>query len=224
MTWSAGALDSAQGRAIARNGPGHTSTEGHDMTRRVLVVFGTRPEAIKLAPVVAELAARDGFQPIVAVTAQHREMLDQVLQLFDIAPDYDLDIMQPGQTLTDITVKSVSGLTPLVDRTRPHAVLVQGDTTTTFAAALTAFYHKVPVGHVEAGLRTGDIYRPYPEEANRRLTTRLTRWHFPPTATSAAHLLDEGVPPTTSPSPATPSSTRCCTCAICPTSSRWVTP
>jgi len=163
------------------------------MTRRVLVVFGTRPEAIKMAPVVAELAARDGFEPIVAVTAQHREMLDQVLQLFDITPDYDLDIMQAGQTLADITLRSLSGLMPLMDRTNPHAVLVQGDTTTTFAASLAAFYHKVPVGHVEAGLRTGDIYSPYPEEMNRRLTTRLTRWHFPPTATSAGHLLAEGV-------------------------------
>ena len=163
------------------------------MTRRVLVAFGTRPEAIKMAPVVAELAERDGFEPIVAVTAQHREMLDQVLEIFEITPDYDLDIMQAGQTLTDITVRSLSGLTPLMERVRPDAVLVQGDTTTTFAAALAAFYHKVPVGHVEAGLRTGDVYSPYPEEVNRRLTTRLARWHFPPTATSAAHLIGEGV-------------------------------
>ncbi len=163
------------------------------MARRVLVVFGTRPEAIKMAPVVAELASRDGFEPIVAVTAQHREMLDQVLELFAITPDHDLDIMVPGQTLTDITVRSLSGLTPLIEQVDPHAVLVQGDTTTTFAAALAAFYHKVPVGHVEAGLRTGDIYRPFPEEVNRRLTTRLARWHFPPTATSASHLLNEGV-------------------------------
>ena len=163
------------------------------MARRVLVVFGTRPEAIKMAPVIAELKARQGFEPVVAVTAQHREMLDQVLALFEITPDHDLDIMQPGQTLTDITVRSLSGLTPLIERVRPDAVLVQGDTTTTFAAALAAFYHKVPVGHVEAGLRTGDVYRPYPEEVNRRLTTRLTTWHFPPTATSAGHLLSEGV-------------------------------
>ena len=163
------------------------------MTRRVLVMFGTRPEAIKMAPVVAELKARQGFEPVVAVTAQHREMLDQVLTIFEITPDHDLDIMQPGQTLTDITVRSLSGLTPLVERIRPDAVLVQGDTTTTFAAALAAFYHKVPVGHVEAGLRTGDVYRPYPEEVNRRLTTRLARWHFAPTATAAAHLLAEGV-------------------------------
>lgn len=163
------------------------------MARRVLVVFGTRPEAIKMAPVIAELAARDGFEPIVAVTAQHREMLDQVLELFGITPEHDLDIMKPGQSLVDITVNSLSGLTPLMDRVHPHAVLVQGDTTTTFAAALAAFYHKVPGGHIEAGLRTGDIYSPYPEEMNRRLTTRLTRWHFPPTATSAGHLLAEGV-------------------------------
>jgi UDP-N-acetylglucosamine 2-epimerase (non-hydrolysing) len=146
-----------------------------------------------MAPVVAELKARQGFKPIVAVTAQHREMLDQVLSLFDITPDHDLDITQPGQTLTDITVRSLSGLSPLVERVHPDAVLVQGDTTTTFAAALAAFYHKIPVGHVEAGLRTGDIYRPYPEEVNRRLTTRLTTWHFPPTATAAANLLAEGV-------------------------------
>lgn len=163
------------------------------MPRRILVVFGTRPEAIKMAPVVAELKIRQGFKPIVAVTAQHREMLDQVLSLFQITPDHDLDIMQAGQTLTDITVRSLSGLDPLVERVRPDAVLVQGDTTTTFAAALAAFYHKVPVGHVEAGLRTGDVYRPYPEEVNRRLTTRLSHWHFPPTATSAANLMAEGV-------------------------------
>jgi UDP-N-acetylglucosamine 2-epimerase (non-hydrolysing) len=163
------------------------------MARRVLAVFGTRPEAIKMAPVVAELASRDGFEPVVAVTAQHREMLDQVLELFAITPDHDLDIMQPGQTLTDITVRSLSGLTPLIERVAPDAVLVQGDTTTTFAAALAAFYHKVPVGHVEAGLRTGDVYRPFPEEVNRRLTTRLANWHFPPTATPAGHLLNEGV-------------------------------
>ena len=147
-----------------------------------------------MAPVIAELKARQGFEPVVAVTAQHREMLDQVLALFEITPDHDLDIMQPGQTLTDITVRSLSGLTPLIERVRPDAMLVQGDTTTTFAAALSAFYHKVPLGHVEAGLRTGDVHRPFPEEVNRRLTTRLATWHFAPTATAAAHLLAEGVP------------------------------
>lgn len=165
------------------------------MSHRVLVVFGTRPEAIKMAPVVAELARRDGFEPVVAVTAQHREMLDQVLDLFGIDPRYDLDIMRPEQTLTDITTRALSGLAPLIEEAQPAAVLVQGDTTTTFAAALSAFYHKVPVGHVEAGLRTHDIYRPYPEEVNRRLTTRVARWHFPPTATSAGHLIAEGVAP-----------------------------
>lgn len=165
------------------------------VNRRVLVVFGTRPEAIKMAPVVAELERRPGFEPVVAVTAQHREMLDQVLTLFGIVPEHDLDIMRPGQTLTDVTVRALSGLSPLMERIAPDAVLVQGDTTTTFAAALAAFYHKVPVGHVEAGLRTFDLFRPFPEEANRRLTTRVARWHFPPTATSEAHLFAEGVEP-----------------------------
>jgi UDP-N-acetylglucosamine 2-epimerase len=148
-----------------------------------------------MAPVVAELARRDGFEPVVAVTAQHREMLDQVLSLFGIEPRYDLDIMRAGQTLTDITVRALTGLSPLIEESSPAAVLVQGDTTTTFAAALAAFYHRVPVGHVEAGLRTHDIHRPYPEEANRRLTTRIARWHFAPTATSAGHLIAEGVSP-----------------------------
>ncbi|TLM85024.1 MAG: UDP-N-acetylglucosamine 2-epimerase (non-hydrolyzing), partial [Actinobacteria bacterium] len=165
------------------------------MGHKVLVVFGTRPEAIKMAPVVAELTARPGFEPLVAVTAQHREMLDQVLRLFKIEPRYDLDIMRPKQTLSEITCRALSGLDPLMAEVAPAAVLVQGDTTTTFAAALAAFYHKVPVGHVEAGLRTGDVYRPYPEEVNRRLTTRLARWHFPPTGAAAGHLIAEGVDP-----------------------------
>jgi UDP-N-acetylglucosamine 2-epimerase (non-hydrolysing) len=163
--------------------------------RRVLVVFGTRPEAIKMAPVVARLQASDALEPVVAVTAQHREMLDQVLTLFGIVPDYDLDIMQHGQTLTDIAVRSLSGLSPLIEAVRPDALLVQGDTTTTFAAALAAFFHKVPVGHVEAGLRTNDLFQPYPEEANRRLTSQVTRWHFPPTAVAEANLLRENIPP-----------------------------
>lgn len=162
---------------------------------RVLVVFGTRPEAIKLAPVVEELKARAEFEPIVAVTAQHRDMLDQVLGLFGITPDFDLDIMQHGQTLTDVTMRALAGLSPLIEQQKPDAVIVQGDTTTTFVAALAAFYHKVPVGHVEAGLRTNDLMRPYPEEANRRLTTQVTSWHFAPTSTSAGHLLEENVDP-----------------------------
>ena len=163
---------------------------------RVLVVFGTRPEAIKMAPVVAQLRKRpEVFETIVAVTAQHRDMLDQVLRVFHISPDYDLDIMRPGQTLAEITTRGLSGLSPLVETLRPDAMLVQGDTTTTFAAALAAFYHRVPVGHVEAGLRTNDPYLPFPEEGNRRLTTRLARWHFAPTFSSRANLLREGVEP-----------------------------
>lgn len=164
--------------------------------KRVLVVFGTRPEAIKLAPVIARLRERDSeFEPVVAVTAQHREMLDQVLDLFEVVPEHDLDIMASGQTLTQITTRSLAGLAPLMETVKPAAVLVQGDTTTTFAAALSAFYHGVPVGHVEAGLRTHDLSRPFPEEANRRLTTRLARWHFAPTALAEKHLLAEGVEP-----------------------------
>ena len=163
---------------------------------RVLVVFGTRPEAIKLAPVIQQLKARqDRFETIVAVTAQHRHMLDQVLGLFDIVPDHDLDIMTAGQTLTDITTRALTGLAPLVEEISPSAVIVQGDTTTTFAAALSAFYHHARVGHVEAGLRTHDLGRPFPEEANLRLTTRITRWHFAPTALAEQHLLSEAVDP-----------------------------
>ncbi len=162
---------------------------------RVLTVFGTRPEAIKLAPVIEALRARpDDFKPVVAVTAQHREMLDQVLSLFEIEPEFDLDIMTVGQSLTDIIVNAMTGLSPLMERVRPDAVLVQGDTTTTFVAALAAFTHRVPVGHIEAGLRTHDLSRPFPEEGNRQLTTRLARWHFAPTELSRDNLLAEGVP------------------------------
>ena len=165
---------------------------------RVLITFGTRPEAIKMAPVVERLRERaDRFEAIVAVTAQHREMLDQVLEQFRITPTYDLDIMTEGQTLTQITTRALKGLSPLIEQTRPDAMLVQGDTTSTFAAALAAFYHHVPVGHVEAGLRTGNLEQPFPEEANRRLTTRLARWHFAPTALAQANLLSEGVEPST---------------------------
>ncbi|GAB4275802.1 MAG: UDP-N-acetylglucosamine 2-epimerase (non-hydrolyzing) [Coriobacteriia bacterium] len=164
--------------------------------KRVLLVFGTRPEAIKMAPVVRRLRERSAdFETVVAVTAQHREMLDQVLEVFSIEPDFDLDIMLPRQTLTQVTTRALDRLTPVIEEVTPDAILVQGDTTTTFVAALAAFYHKVPVGHVEAGLRTGDIYQPYPEEMNRRLTSQLARWHFAPTATSSARLLGEGVDP-----------------------------
>jgi UDP-N-acetylglucosamine 2-epimerase (non-hydrolysing) len=166
------------------------------MRRRVLVVFGTRPEAIKLAPVVERLRERaDDFETVVAVTAQHREMLDQVLGLFGIVPDHDLDIMRAGQTLTDLTTRSMSGLGPLMEELRPDVVVVQGDTTTTFAAALSAFYNGVPVAHVEAGLRSFDLSQPYPEELNRRLTSVIARWHFAPTETARARLLAERVEP-----------------------------
>jgi UDP-N-acetylglucosamine 2-epimerase (non-hydrolysing) len=158
-----------------------------------MVVFGTRPEAIKLAPVILELRRSPLFTAVVAVTAQHRGLLDQVLDVFGVTPDADLDLIQPGQSLTDITVRALGGLSPLVEAERPDAVMVQGDTTTTLAAALSGFYHRVPVVHVEAGLRTFDRYAPFPEEMNRRLTTSLTSLHLPPTPTARRHLLDEGV-------------------------------
>lgn len=158
-----------------------------------MVVFGTRPEAIKLAPVVVELTQSPLFTPVVVVTAQHRAMLDQVLDVFRIKPEADLDVIRPGQTLTDITVRAMRGLAPLVASEQPDAVLVQGDTTTAFAAAMSGFYHQVPVAHLEAGLRTFDRYSPFPEEMNRRLTTQLATLHLAPTATARANLLDDGV-------------------------------
>lgn len=160
---------------------------------RILTVFGTRPEAIKLAPVVKALAAADGIESLVCVTAQHREMLDQVLALFEIKPDYDLDIMKAGQGLDYITSAALSGVQGVIQNCRPDRVLVQGDTTTTFAAALAAFYEKVPVGHIEAGLRTGNVYSPWPEEMNRKMTSVICDLHFPPTATSRNNLLAEGI-------------------------------
>src|ERR1039457_4632309 len=162
--------------------------------KRVLLVFGTRPEAIKMAPVVQELQKHpDQFKVQVCVTAQHRQMLDQVLDLFEIVPDYDLDIMKPGQSLTDVTCNVLQGLTPVLEGSRPDVVLVHGDTTTTMAASLAAFYQKIAVGHVESGLRTGNIYSPWPEEMNRRLTSAITRYHFAPTEQSRQNLLAEGV-------------------------------
>ncbi|HEY8498843.1 MAG TPA: UDP-N-acetylglucosamine 2-epimerase (non-hydrolyzing) [Limnochordales bacterium] len=158
-------------------------------------IFGTRPEAIKLAPVIRELARAPEFAVRIVVTGQHREMLDQVLHAFDLVPEADLDLMRPGQSLTHITCGALSGLDGLFARQRPDVVLVQGDTTTTFAAALAAFYHRIPVGHVEAGLRTDDPYRPFPEEINRRLTTVLARWHYAPTERAARRLVQEGVDP-----------------------------
>lgn len=163
---------------------------------KVMTVFGTRPEAIKMAPVVLELQKHaDQIQTIVAVTAQHRQMLDQVLDLFQITPDYDLDIMSQGQTLYDITTKSLMGLKDVLAKEKPDLVLVHGDTTTTFAGALASYYQQVPVGHVEAGLRTGDIYSPFPEEMNRKLTGAIAAIHFAPTATAKANLLKENVTP-----------------------------
>lgn len=163
---------------------------------KVMTVFGTRPEAIKMAPVVLELQKHaDRIQTIVAVTAQHRQMLDQVLDLFRITPDYDLDIMSQGQTLYDITTKSLMGLKDVLAKEKPDLVLVHGDTTTTFAGALASYYQQVPVGHVEAGLRTGDIYSPFPEEMNRKLTGAIAAIHFAPTATAKANLLKENVNP-----------------------------
>lgn len=140
------------------------------MSIKVLTVFGTRPEAIKMAPLVTQFIADDRFNPKVCVTGQHREMLDQVLELFEITPDYDLNIMKSGQTLPEITSKILVELTPIIKSFQPELILVHGDTATTFAASLAAYYEQVPVAHVEAGLRTGNIYSPWPEEANRKLT------------------------------------------------------
>jgi UDP-N-acetylglucosamine 2-epimerase (non-hydrolysing) len=161
---------------------------------KVLVVFGTRPEAIKMAPVVLALLNAPDIQVEVCVTAQHREMLDQVLALFSIRPAYDLDIMQPDQDLCDLTADILRALRPVFEDARPDLVLVHGDTTTTLATSLAAFYSRIPVGHVEAGLRTGNLYSPWPEEANRKLTGAITRLHFAPTETARLNLLREGVP------------------------------
>ena len=160
---------------------------------KVLTVFGTRPEAIKMAPLVHALAKDPDFEARVCVTAQHREMLDQVLKLFSIVPDYDLNIMRPGQGLTEITCGILLGLKPILDEFRPDVVLVHGDTTTTIAASLAAFYQRIPVGHVEAGLRTGDLSSPWPEEANRTLTGHLAMYHFAPTENSRENLRRENV-------------------------------
>lgn len=161
---------------------------------KVMLVFGTRPEAIKMAPLVKEFQKQeDTFQTIVCVTGQHRQMLDQVLQLFDIVPDYDLNIMKQGQDLYDVTARVLTGLRDVLQEARPAVVLVHGDTTTSTAAALAAFYQQIPVGHVEAGLRTHNIYSPWPEEMNRQLTGRIATWHFAPTALSRENLLREAV-------------------------------
>jgi UDP-N-acetylglucosamine 2-epimerase (non-hydrolysing) len=164
------------------------------MKKKILSVFGTRPEAIKMAPLVKELARKgDIFDSRVCVTAQHRQMLDQVLELFNIKPDYDLDIMKPGQNLTDITCNVLQGIEGVLEEFKPDVVLVHGDTTTTMAASLAAYYQKIAVGHVEAGLRTGNIYSPWPEEMNRRLVGAITSYHFAPTDRACKNLLMEGV-------------------------------
>jgi UDP-N-acetylglucosamine 2-epimerase (non-hydrolysing) len=163
--------------------------------RTILFIFGTRPEAIKLCPVIRRLRANPAdFDVRVCVTAQHRAMLDQVLEAFHITPDFDLDLMLPGQSLFQSTSRIVAGLEPVLDSVRPDMVLVQGDTTTTFCGALAAFYKGVPIGHVEAGLRTWDMTRPFPEEMNRVLTSRLAALHFAPTENSARNLRNEGIP------------------------------
>lgn len=160
---------------------------------KVLSVFGTRPEAIKMAPVVKALANKEGVEAKVCVTAQHRQMLDQVLKLFEIKPDFDLDLMRPGQALTDITSNVLLGMRDVFKVWTPDVVLVHGDTTTTLAASLAAYYEKIAVGHIEAGLRTGNIYSPWPEEMNRRITGAIATIHFSPTETAKSNLLKEGV-------------------------------
>jgi UDP-N-acetylglucosamine 2-epimerase (non-hydrolysing) len=163
--------------------------------KRILTVFGTRPEGIKMAPLVHALTADERFDAKVCVTGQHREMLDQVLELFEITPDYDLNLMKPGQDLTDITCGILQGLKPLLEEFKPDYVLVHGDTATTLSTTLAAYYQQIKVGHVEAGLRTGNIYSPWPEEGNRRLTSAIADLHFSPTETSKQNLLSESIEP-----------------------------
>lgn len=163
------------------------------MALKVLSVFGTRPEAIKMASLALALQADNRFDAKICVTGQHRQMLDQVLELFELVPDYDLEIMKPGQDLTDVTVAILQRLKVVLAEFKPDIVLVHGDTATTFAASLAAYYQQIPVGHVEAGLRTGNLYSPWPEEANRKLTGALAQLHFAPTSQSQANLLAEGV-------------------------------
>ena len=162
--------------------------------KKILLAFGTRPEAIKMAPLVKEFQKHpDKFQTIVCVTGQHREMLDQVLSIFSIRPDYDLNIMKQGQDLYDVTSRVLLGMRDVLKEVLPDVVLVHGDTTTSTAVALAAFYQQIPVGHVEAGLRTYDIYSPWPEEMNRQMTGRITTYHFSPTSLSRQNLVNEGV-------------------------------
>jgi len=164
------------------------------MKIKVMTVFGTRPEGIKMAPIIKVMEKVEEIENVICVTAQHRQMLDQVLNLFNIEPHYDLNIFKPGQTLTEITMRALEGLEKVIIEEKPDILLVQGDTTTVFSAALAAFYQKVKIGHVEAGLRSGNLYSPYPEEANRKLTGVLTDYHFAPTKTNKENLLREGYP------------------------------
>lgn len=164
------------------------------MKKKVLIVFGTRPEAIKMAPLVKILSEDDRFLLNVCVTAQHREMLDQVLTLFNIHPDFDLNVMSQGQTLYDVTSKILLGMNDVLSKFSPDIVLVHGDTTTTLATSLASYYARIPVGHVEAGLRTGNIYSPWPEEANRKLTGAIADLHFAPTSAAKSNLMSEGIP------------------------------
>jgi UDP-N-acetylglucosamine 2-epimerase (non-hydrolysing) len=164
------------------------------LTKKIMICFGTRPEAIKLAPIVKEFQGRPGFDVRICVTSQHREMLDQVLKLFEIIPDHDLDVMTSGQSLEGLTVKVLGSMSSVLSQENPDCIVVQGDTTTTFAAALAAFYQKIPVAHVEAGLRTYQKFSPFPEEMNRQMTSCLTDWHFAPTERARDALLGENFP------------------------------
>ncbi len=162
--------------------------------KKVMLVFGTRPEAIKMAPLVKEFQCHpDQFETVVCVTGQHRQMLDQVLRIFDIKPDYDLNIMKQGQDLYDVTARVLTGMRDVLEQAKPDVVLVHGDTTTSTASALAAYYKQIPVGHVEAGLRTHNIYSPWPEEMNRQITGRIATYNFAPTPLSRANLIKENV-------------------------------
>ncbi len=165
------------------------------MKKHIVCIVGTRPEAIKMAPVILELRRRENFRVTVLATAQHRQLLDQVLRLFGIVPDVDLNVMRPDQTLPELTARLITGLDETLGRLAPDIVLAQGDTTTVMAASMAAFYRRIPFGHVEAGLRTGDLFNPFPEEMNRVVAGRLARWHFAPTESSRENLLREGVRP-----------------------------
>ena len=164
-------------------------------SRKIMVIFGTRPEAIKMAPLIKALENSSLFKPVVCVTAQHREMLDQVLQLFNIIPDYDLNLMKSKQSLHQITTRIIEGIAPIIDRENPDLIMVHGDTTTTMAASLAAYYAQIPVAHIEAGLRTGNLYSPWPEEGNRKITGAIAALHFSPTEASKKNLISENVDP-----------------------------